>query len=323
VGETPSTSTRAPRVSVVIPTWNRRRQLEEAIRSVRAQTYADYEIIVVDDGSTDGTGEWLEDRHPGGPIVYLRQKNRGASAARNAGIQAARGELLAFLDSDDLWLPGKLELQIPLFDRNPAIGFVFCGSAKLDGAGRVREIRKPGDEFRGRAVSAMIEHNMMPTPTVVVRKRLALEAGPMYEDLSFGEDWNYWLRIAARCEVDFVPEVLVHFRDTPGGLTRRLEFDAFRTNTMGLFEGLYRDPATAVLLEPYRREALSEAHSRIAEEALLRDRFDIARAEAWTAIRILPRKRTAWRYLSRALLGKRLLDALRRVRRATGGPAQP
>ncbi len=304
----------APRVSVVIPTWNRRRHLEEAIASVLALTYTDLEIVVVEDGSTDDTREWMQGRHPEGRLMYLHQENRGSASARNAGIRAARGELVAFLDSDDLWLPRKLEQQIPLFDQNPAVGMVFSGSAKLDEKGATSEIRMPTPAFRGRAILAMIRRNMMPTPTVVVRKRLALDAGPMYEDLSFGEDWNYWIRIAARCETDFVPEVLVHFRDTPGSLSR-LDFDSFRANTLGLFQGLYRDPATAALLLPYRKEAMSQAHSRIAEEALARDRFDVARREAWSAIRILPGNRAAWRFLSRALLGKRLLGALRRLRR--------
>ena len=307
----------SPRVSVIIPTWNRRRQLEEAIASVLAQTYTDYEIVVVDDGSTDDTRAWIRGRYPEDRLVYLHQENRGSSSARNAGIRAARGELVAFLDSDDLWLPQKLERQIPLFDRNPAVGFVFCGSAQVDARGATSKSRIPTGDFRGRAALAMIRRNMMPTPTVVVRKRLALEAGPMYEDLRFGEDWNYWIRIAARCETDFVPEVLVHFRDTPGGLSR-LDFDAFRANTLGLFQGLYRDPQSAALLEPYRKEALSQAHSRIAEEALQRGRFDVARMESWRAIRTSPGNRDAWRFLPRALLGKRALDALRRLR---GGAA--
>jgi len=308
---------------VILPTWNRRRRLEEAIASVLAQTYTDYEILVVDDGSTDGTREMVEERYPGRPVVYRFQENRGSSAARNAGIRAAKGELLAFLDSDDLWLPRKLELQVPLFDRSPAVGFVFCGSAKIDDAGGVLELRKPTAAYRGRAVGAMIRHNMMPTPTVVFRKRLVSEAGYMYEDLSFGEDWNYWLRVAARCEVDFVPETLVHFRDTPGSLSR-IDFDAYRKSTVALFEGLFRESATALLLEPYRREALSQAHAFVAEAALAGGRVDVARREAWTAIRIRAGNRDAWRVLPRALLGSRLLGKLRRLRRGVAGvPTDP
>jgi len=301
------------RVSVVVPTWNRKERLEEAIASILAQTYEDYEIVVVDDGSTDGTREWIE-RHPNPRLVYLRQENRGSSSARNAGIRAARGELIAFLDSDDLWLPRKLERQVPLFDR-PEVGFVFCGSARVDGQGNVLETREPGPEYRGRAVRAMIRRNMMPTPTVVVRRSLALEAGPMYEDLVFGEDWNYWLRIAGRCEVDFVPEVLVHYHDTPGSLSR-LSFEGFRANTVGLFEGLYRDPESARVLAPYRKEALSQAHALIAGEALAKERFDVAREEAWRAITIHGGNGAAWRLLPRAWMGRRLLRALRRLRGA-------
>jgi len=303
-----------PRVSVVLPTWNRKRLLGEAIASVLAQTYQDYEVLVVDDGSTDGTAAWVQESVTDARVRYLGQENRGVSAARNAGIRAARGELIAFQDSDDLWLPSKLARQVPLFDR-PEVGFVFCGSARQDGAGGFREVRHPGAEYRGHAVGAMIRRNMMPTPSVMIRKRIALETGPMYEDLVFGEDWNYWLRIAARCEVDFAPEVLVHFRDTPGGLSR-LDFDRFRENTIRLFEGLYRDPETARRLAPFRRDALSQAHTLIAAEALAQERFDVAREEAWRAIRIHPTHRAAWRLLPRALLGKQLLGALRRLRRS-------
>lgn len=301
----------APRVSIVLPTYNRLDLLQQALASIRAQTYPDYEIIVVDDGSTDGTRAWME-AHPNDALVYLRQANAGVSTARNAGIQAARGELLAFLDDDDLWLPTKLERQVPLFD-NPDVGFVFCGNAYCDASGRIEMLRMPGPEYRGHAVPAMLRRNMMPTPSVMVRRRLALEAGVMYEDLAFGEDWNYWLRIAARCKVDFVPEILVHFREMPGGLSR-LPFDAFRANTLALFEGIFRDPETARLLEPYRREALSQAHARVAEEALHRDRLDVARKEAWQAIRLRAGNRIAWRVLPRALLGRRLMDALRGLR---------
>ena len=313
---------REPRVSVIIPTRNRRRHLEEAIESVFAQTYSDYEIIVVDDGSTDGTKDLLAERYRGRPLVCFSQENRGSSAARNVGIRAARGEFLAFLDSDDLWLPRKLECQIPLFDRNPAVGFVFCGSARMDGRGVLRA-REPTREYRGRAVRAMLRKSMMPTPTVVIRKRLVSETGLMYEDLSFGEDWNYWLRIAARCEVDFVPEVLVHYRDTPGSLSQ-IAFDAFRSGTLRAIESLFRDPATASLFEPYREEALSQAHALVAAQALAGGRFDVARLESWRAIRIRVGNLEGWRVLPRALLGRHLLGALRTLRRGiTGGSEGP
>ena len=107
-----------PTVSVIIPTYNRRTYVQEAIDSVLAQTYPDYEIIVIDDGSTDGTDQVLHARY-GDRIRYVWQENQGESAARNRGIALARGEYIALLDSDDLWLPDKLAKQIPFLDSHP------------------------------------------------------------------------------------------------------------------------------------------------------------------------------------------------------------
>jgi glycosyltransferase involved in cell wall biosynthesis len=305
----------APRVTVVIPTYNRKEYLAEAIDSVLAQTYTDYEILVVDDGSTDGTREFLEERYRERPVLYLRQENRGSSAARNTGIRNARGELLAFLDSDDLWLPGKLGLQVPLFDKNPSVGLVFCGSAGIGARGEIVEERRPTDDFRGNAVRAMLYRNMTPTPTVVFRRNLVPRVGYMREELTFGEDWNYWLRIAARCAIDFAPEILVHFRYLPGSLSK-LTYESYRRNTLGLYETLFADAETAALFEPYRDEALGHAHALVAAAALAHGRFREARREALDALRRNWRNRTAQRVLPRALMGKRLLGLLKRLRGA-------
>ena len=107
-----------PRVSVVIPTYNRREYVQEAIDSVLAQSYTDYELIVVDDGSNDSTGEALHSRY-GDRLAYEWRPNAGVSAARNRGLELARGEFIAFLDSDDVWLPQKLQQQVAFLDESP------------------------------------------------------------------------------------------------------------------------------------------------------------------------------------------------------------
>src|SRR3990170_2838516 len=112
-----------PKVSVIIPTYNREKYIVETLQSVFAQTFTDYEVIVIDDGSTDNTADVLRpylDR-----IVYIRKPNGGQGSARNVGIKVAKGEYIAFLDSDDLWMPEKLELQVKYLDNNKDAGLVF------------------------------------------------------------------------------------------------------------------------------------------------------------------------------------------------------
>ena len=119
-----------PRVSVIIPTFNRADLVKQAVDSVLRQTVTDYEVIVVDDGSTDGTRQALEDVTP--PVRYYFQKNRGVAAARNLGIEEARGEYLAFLDSDDLFEPGFLEAVLATFAAHPEAGAVCSAEREID-----------------------------------------------------------------------------------------------------------------------------------------------------------------------------------------------
>lgn len=130
-----STETATPRVSVIIPVYQGDRFLGEAVESVLNQTYTNYEIIVVDDGSTDNSLEVLE--HYFDKICYVFQGNQGVAAARNRGLQIARGEFIAFLDQDDFWLPEKLALQIACFDAQPELGIVHCGWRRVDGGGKL------------------------------------------------------------------------------------------------------------------------------------------------------------------------------------------
>jgi glycosyltransferase involved in cell wall biosynthesis len=124
------------KVSVVIPTYNRKHLICYALDSVLEQTFSDYEIIVVDDGSTDGTAELLETRY-GNRIICLRQNNQGFGAARNHGVDAAKGEYIAFLDSDDLWYRNKLEKQVAIMDKLPNLAFLFSEFSILKDSGEL------------------------------------------------------------------------------------------------------------------------------------------------------------------------------------------
>ena len=121
----------APRVSVVIPAFNAKKWIAEAIDSVLAQSFEGYEIVIVDDGSTDATEQALGGLIRAKQIRYFRQEQRGVSAARNRGVDESRGQLIAFLDADDLFHPEKLRKQVALFDQQPDLGFVHANFEKF------------------------------------------------------------------------------------------------------------------------------------------------------------------------------------------------
>ena len=199
-----------PRVSVVIPTYNRARTIGRAVDSALAQTYADLEVIVVDDGSTDDTQQVLA--RYGDAIRVLYQENQERRVARNNGIRHACGEYIAFLDSDDLWLPNKLRRQVALLDRHPEVGLVYGQMFPIDpdGTWHLRPTRCTGWGQPGPAMifEQLVMRNLIPTPTVVARKACFDHVGGFDPSLTCSEDWDLWLRIAVHYEIAFMPEPL-------------------------------------------------------------------------------------------------------------------
>jgi GT2 family glycosyltransferase len=204
-------------VSVIVPTHNRGLLLEEAIRSVLAQTYPHREIIVVDDGSTDDTRSRVQKYVPS--VRYIYQPNQGAAAARNTGIAHGRGEYVAFLDDDDLWLPRKLELQAKLLVENPRVGLVYTWRFLTDLEGRVLpQIQRP--MHRGNVLGELLLACFVVPSVVMVRREWLDRIGLFDTGLRTGEDWDLWLRLAiAGCRFEVVPEVLVMSRLHAGHLS--------------------------------------------------------------------------------------------------------
>ena len=198
-----------PTVSVVIPTYNRAALLRQALDSVFAQTFTDYEVIVVDDGSTDETPQMIEryaDR-----LHYIWQENHGAAQARNRGTAAARGEWIAFLDSDDMWHREKLARCLEHARRDPEAAIIFHPMVEIDDAGhRVRGRSKRA--VQGRIVDQLFAHCFVHTPTVVVRGEVLRQADGFDSELAVCEDYQLWLRIALRHPFHMVPAPLAFRR---------------------------------------------------------------------------------------------------------------
>lgn len=207
-----SSSSETLRVSVIIPNYNYGNYLPQAIDSVLAQTLPAAEIIVVDDGSTDNTREVLAQY--GERIQVIYQQNRGVSVARNHGVENSTGDLLAFLDADDLWMPQKLELQVKRLIENPALGLVHCGVQDIDSEGALLDEHLDGME--GWVASAML---LFSGPVILgggsaslVTREAFTEAKGFDTRMSTSADWDFYYRIARRRMVGFVPEVLVGYR---------------------------------------------------------------------------------------------------------------
>jgi glycosyltransferase involved in cell wall biosynthesis len=203
----------SPRVSVVIPTYNRGEMLVEAIESVLAQTFDGFEVIVVDDGSKDQTSKLLEpylDR-----ITYRLQQNGGVAAARNHGTRLSRGEYICFLDSDDKWVPEKLAIQVAIADAHPEYGLIATEIAGFDETGPVTG-RSKSSMYKirnGYVLEQLLFSNWIQTSTVLIHRKRLEQIGGFDEDIGqFGEDWLLWMRIASEYPIYFVPEALVQYR---------------------------------------------------------------------------------------------------------------
>ncbi len=215
-----------PAVSVIIPTYNRQQPLRKAVDSVLDQTFSNFELIVVDDGSTDRTPELLADY--GDALQVIRQPNRGVSAARNRGISAASGDLLAFLDSDDRWLPGKLAAQVAFFHTRPEA--LICQTEEIWIRNGVRV--NPGKRHQkpeGMIFVPSLDLCLVSPSAVMIRQTLLNDVGYFDESLPACEDYDLWLRISSRYPVHLIPTpLIVKYGGHPDQLSRMPGLDRYR-----------------------------------------------------------------------------------------------
>jgi len=218
-----------PTVTVIIPTYNRAWVLKRAIKSVLAQDFHDFEIVVVDDGSTDNTTEVLESYQQ---ICVIRQEHRGVSAARNAGIARASGRLITFLDSDDLWLPGKLSAQVAFFNNNPDALICQTEEIWIRNGNHVNP-KKRHKKYSGMIFEYCLELCIVSPSAVMMSRRLLDKIGTFDETLPICEDYDLWLRTACRFPVYLIDTPLViKYGGHPDQLSRRWGADRFRIQAL-------------------------------------------------------------------------------------------
>lgn len=290
-------------VSVILPTFNGQRYIAEAIESALAQTLAPCEIIVVDDGSTDGTEKIV--RSYGSRVHYIYQKNKGASGAYNTGIGSASGDYVAFLEHDDVWAPEKNENQVQFFEEDVSLGMVFSPVLLLEENTPSKRTVNNVDDGGGEVTFSdfFARNRVLNCSTVMIRKVVLEDIGGFREDLPLSFDYDLWLRIAAKYRVACLKMPLATYRIHSNNLSRDDH------DLMAAMNSL-----KAILFwtdDPFVREQLGidtikkrvvELHRQIAWYCAELGQRDEETRHLWAAVKAQPLQLSNWReYLWRSL----------------------
>lgn len=270
-----------PIVSVIIPTYNRASFITKAIDSVLEQTFNDFEIIVIDDGSTDQTKEKLKPYQ--NKIIYRYQENQGIAKARNQGLEIAQGDYIAFLDSDDFWKPEKIQKQIEFFDKHPAYGLVAtqCLVNIVDENLETLKYVQGEEVHYELTYEKIFQRPFIKTPSVLIKKQCFQEIGTFNEDLRVLEDVDLWLRLAQKYKIGFINEPLTiytrgHEKDRRDGLEVRI-------NRLKISERNY-DPD--LISKKIYQKKLSSLHAHIGKHYIQRGNIPEGKKELLQALSI-------------------------------------
>ncbi|HWB32280.1 MAG TPA: glycosyltransferase family A protein [Acidobacteriaceae bacterium] len=276
-----------PEVDIIVPAYNAQKYLADAIESVGAQTFQDWRILLVDDGSTDDTAgiaaSYIERLGP--KLKYIHQENRGLPAARNTAIRNSSAEFLALLDADDIWLPNRLEESLKSFARMPEAGLSYGFIARIDPSGKVIDTF----ERRSRHAEGMIAPYIymrkidLPCPTITFRRKCVDEVGGFDESLRATEDRDLWVRIALRYPVTLAPALIAHYRTSMDSMSGDPE--RMLTAQRIFIEKHYGSPGCGWAA---RRVALGQIYRQRAEAFAIRKRLADALASALKGLRLCP-----------------------------------
>jgi len=305
----------APRVTVIMPCYNSAGTLAATLDSLLAQTFSDYEVIAVNDGSIDATQAILERYAPhlGGRLRIMTQENAGQTVAKTRALEAARGDLVALLDSDDLWHPDKLTRQVAFLDEHAAVGLCYTDGFYVDQEGRNTGAYGVSPQLRGRCALALILGNDIVGSSVMFRRALVSQVGTFDSTLRACENWDLWTRIADTCAIDYLAEPLTFYRRHSTNMSRDLEkMRRYRLEVVDKnarrFAG--HGPAFVVQLE----RARYEAHAAFGRYFLTALDTSNARRDLAAAIRLRPRAGQNYILFLKSLLGARGIKLLRAIK---------
>ena len=299
-----------PTVSVIVPTLDDRDYLEEALKSILAQSFWDYEVIVVDGGSSDQSLAVI--RRYEKRISWFRQSGKGVSRAKNEAIAKARGEYITFLDGDDLWYPEKLEIQVNFLSDHPEYGFCssdvdFFDEEVIIIKGAISTEKKPRS---GYVFDELFTNNFISSATIMLRRECFDRVGNFDEEIFFAEDTDMWLRVAKEFKLGYIPKSLAKYRVHPGARTQQFakhyaSLEKIYGKLNQLYPEYFRQRPTllrAARFNLYRRWAYR--HFEAGEYAASRRLFI-------KALKYNPRSIFAWKYILSSFLPASLIQAVK------------
>jgi glycosyltransferase involved in cell wall biosynthesis len=287
-------------VSIILPTYNGLPYLREAIESVRAQTFTDWELVVIDDGSTDDSVRWIESVADARLRILASEHIAHRARLRNRGIAEARAQWIAFIDSDDRWKPSKLERQLAYHAAQPDLQWSYTGRVAIDAEGKLFQHpqHQPWRPHRGRILVPLIAlEATIALPSVLVRRSLLDRIGG-FADQRWGEDYDLWVRLAQEVECGLIDEPLVEIRAHPSTSAGRPE--VIRAY-LEIHERLARTALDPVERRVARRQQAHDA-LRLGRNLIGRRQFAPAFAALFEALRLRPLQPEAWSSLIRGVL---------------------
>jgi len=287
-----------PLISIITPTYNRADFIQQAVDSVLAQTYLNFELLIVDDGSTDSTRALLEPVLEDSRVRYFYQENQGQSVARNLALSEAKGDYVCFLDSDNYWPDDKLETQIALFSQHPDYDVIYGDIITVDELGQ-EVTRKNMTRYSGHVARYMIRDNFVSMNTAMTRRRCFEELGAMSGMRRVADDYDLWLRFSARLRFLYVPEYFAYYRvmddQISSDKTRR-----FDSNWQIITD--FRRTFPDAMSEQEFDSGFAAFHCRKARYLASQNSRGEALAEILKALKLQPLRRASWRGLAAVLL---------------------
>ncbi|NET06155.1 MAG: glycosyltransferase [Merismopedia sp. SIO2A8] len=252
-----------PTISVIIPAYNASKTILETIQSIQAQTFSDFELIVINDGSTDGTLDLLS-QITDPRLKVFSYDNGGLPVARNRGIIQSSGEFISFIDADDLWKPDKLELQLEALKQHPEAGVAYSWTAFINEKSEFLYAWEPLF-FDGDVYSQLLVRNFISSGSnILVRRELIESVGEFDPSLKSVEDWDYYLRLAARCPFVLVPKYQILYRRSSQSMTSKVEVME-KANLIVIERAFQMAPAELQFL---KKRSLANAYRYLAKQCL-------------------------------------------------------